>query len=114
MTSYVHEYRDAYEAEPEDITAYVSGPMTDMPEYNFPAFNEAAGRLREQGYEVSNPADRGVIDGWSWSDYLRVDLIDLVMCDAIFMLPGWQQSKGARLERHVAEQLGMAIWGATA
>lgn len=86
---------------------YVSGAMTGMPEFNFPAFNRAAEQLRLLGYEVENPADKGIIDGWTWSDYLRYDLKALMDCQGVAMLPGWPGSKGARLEFHVATELGM-------
>lgn len=88
---------------------YISGPMTSHPEYNFPLFNATADMLRTRGYTVENPATKGVIDGWEWEDYLRYDLRALSHCDAIYTLPGWQESRGARLEVHVATELGM-IW----
>lgn len=36
---------------------YISGPMTGLPDFNFPAFHDAAARLRERGHEVANPAE---------------------------------------------------------
>lgn len=90
---------------------YVSGPMTGYPDHNFPAFNEAAKGLLEDGYWVINPADGGVIDGWEWSDYLRQDIKDLMAADAIYMLPDWRFSRGARLEYTIAVELGMDVMG---
>lgn len=89
-------------------TAYVSGPMTGYDDYNFPAFNAAADELRAAGWEVLNPADKGVIDGWDWADYLRYDLEEIASkATHIYTLPGWRESKGARLEMHVCEELGI-------
>lgn len=87
---------------------YISGPMTGVVEFNFPAFNAAAERLRAAGFKVENPADKGIIEGWLWSDYLKYDLRALFDCEGVAMLPDWTKSKGARLEVHVAEELGMA------
>lgn len=43
---------------------YLAGPMTGLPEHNFPAFHAEAARLRGLGYHVENPAEHGVIDGF--------------------------------------------------
>lgn len=89
------------------IRIYIAGPMTGLPEFNYPAFHAEAARLRQLGYHVENPAEHGVIDGYEWADYLRLDLQKLVTCEAIALLPGWMNSKGARLEFTVATNLGM-------
>lgn len=89
------------------MKVYVSGPMTGYPEFNFPAFNAVAALLRESGYETANPADTGLVDGWEWADYLRYDLRLLTECDAVYTLDGWEASRGAALEMHVAKALGL-------
>ncbi|HIE6232341.1 TPA: DUF4406 domain-containing protein [Pseudomonas aeruginosa] len=86
---------------------YLAGPMTGLPEHNFPAFHAEAARLRSLGYQVENPAEHGEIPGFEWADYLRLDLQKLLTCQAIALLPGWTTSRGALLERYVAFQLGM-------
>lgn len=88
---------------------YVAGPMTGIEDFNFPAFNAAAERLRWAGWIVENPAEHGVIEGAEWADYLAYDLTKIGTCGAIFLLPGWENSKGAQLEVLVAERLGMQI-----
>ena len=87
---------------------YLSGPMTGLPNLNFPAFNAEAARLRGLGFEVINPAElnEGVED---WEECLRQDLIALLNCDTVAILPGWQESKGAHLEMHVAHRVGIRI-----
>ena len=90
-------------------TVYVSGPMTGYADWNFPAFNAAAADLRAQGLRVINPADHGLVDGAEWADYLRTDLVQLLTCERIHLLPGWRKSKGAQLELHVAKALGLQI-----
>lgn len=47
---------------------YVAGPMTGIPDFNYPAFNAVADQLRAQGYEVENPADHGIVEGAQWAD----------------------------------------------
>jgi hypothetical protein len=86
--------------------------MTGIADFNFPAFNRAAERLRELGHEIINPAElpderngRG-----SWPEYLRRDLRELMECEALALLDGWQTSRGATLELVVAQSLGMDIY----
>lgn len=88
---------------------YVAGPMTGLPDFNYPAFNAAALELRTQGWHVENPADHGVIDGAEWADYLAYDLTRLGTCGAIYLLPDWELSKGAVLEHHIAQVLGLEV-----
>ena len=52
--------------------------------------------------------------GWedecSWEDFLRMDLAWLRQCDVIVLLPGWQNSRGARMEYDEAMKEGLVIW----
>lgn len=89
---------------------YVCGPMTGLPELNFPAFFEAAAQLEDAGYEVLNPADRaGRTLGMPWGWYLRRCIKDVADADGLAILAGWEHSRGAKLEIHVATELEMPI-----
>lgn len=88
---------------------YISGPMSGVAEHNFPAFNAEASRLRALGYDVVNPAEINVDTALGWEACLRADLLELLTCDSIALLPGWMRSKGAHLEMHVAHRVGMHI-----
>ncbi|MCE5182333.1 MAG: DUF4406 domain-containing protein [Betaproteobacteria bacterium] len=88
---------------------YISGPMTGLPEFNFPAFNAEADRLRSLGYEVINPAEINHESADDWHGCLRKDLASLLTCDTLALLDGWQKSAGAHLEMHVAHRVGMGI-----
>lgn len=86
---------------------YLAGPMTGLPEYNYPAFNAEAARLRAMGYHVENPAENP--EQSSWEDYLRQAIRQMLTCDMVALLPGWEGSRGAGFERSVALQVGMAL-----
>lgn len=90
---------------------YLSGPMSGLPDFNFPAFHEAAARLRAANVEVVNPAEH--FDGRTdlpREMYLRQDVADLLTVDGIVMLPGWAGSKGAQLELAIAQALNLKCW----
>jgi nucleoside 2-deoxyribosyltransferase len=93
---------------------YLAGPMTGKPDLNFPAFHHMAAQLRSQGFEVVNPAEVNPDQTMPWEECMRRDIAELVRCDYIYLLPGWEQSKGATLEHHIADRLGMGImsWSA--
>lgn len=90
---------------------YISGPMSNMPQLNFPAFNRAAAMLRAKGYTVINPAELDAQDvgPLTWEGYMRRDIRALMDCTHVAMLPGWEKSRGAKLEKHIAEALGMRV-----
>jgi hypothetical protein len=88
---------------------YLSGPMTGLPELNFPAFNAAAAKLRAAGHGVVNPAEINVENNADWHACMRADIRALCDCDALALLPGWQHSNGAHLELHIAHRLGLRI-----
>ena len=88
---------------------YISGPMSGYPEHNASQFELAAKMLRERSYEVCNPIEFDETPGVAWSDYLRKDIRALMDCHGVITLPGWQESRGAALEVHIAHALGMQV-----
>lgn len=90
-------------------TLYIAGPMTGLPDFNYPAFNAAAAQLRQAGYEVVNPAEDGLPVNAPWTGHQRVAICQLMYCDAVATLPGVEHSKGAQLEIDIAKALGMRI-----
>lgn len=94
---------------------YISGPMAGYPNLNRAAFQEAGVMLRRRGYATLNPLDNGLPEGLPWDAYLRADLKMVCDATALALLPGWEASRGARLEVATAHALGMtslpvAIW----
>lgn len=107
---------------------YISGPMTGIPQFNFPLFAKVAADLRAQGHEVISPAEEdppeaqaaalastdgelhdGQLAGHTWGDMLARDvkLIADHGIDCIYLLPGWERSKGAKLEAFVGILCGL-------
>ena len=88
---------------------YLSGPMSGIEELNYPAFNAAARDLRARGVHVENPAENSPPPCGTWQGWRRLALLQLARCDAIYMLPGWEKSRGATVEHGLAVALGFQI-----
>lgn len=88
---------------------YISGPMSHIPDLNFPAFAIAARTLRKAGYDVTSPAEINADNGQSWKSCMRKDIKALCECDIIALLPGWEASEGAHLEIHIAHRIGILV-----
>jgi len=88
---------------------YLSGPMTGLPNLNFPAFNSAAAALRGKGLDVINPAEINVEGEKTWHACVRADIKALCDCDTLCLLPGWENSSGAHIELNLAHRFGMRI-----
>ena len=114
------------------VKIYLAGPMRNIPEFNFPAFHAAAAKLRADGHEVFNPAERDVdrhggVDiskgnatgdeavaakehGFDLNIALLEDLTFICLhAEAIVLLPGWRNSKGTTAEHAVGIALGRQI-----
>jgi hypothetical protein len=101
-------------------TIYIAGPMSGLPEFNFPAFFTAELRLREQNWKVKNPANKDIertlhtdsfatgdaekalTEGFDFREAYLWDVTAIIDGDAIYMLRGWEASPGARGEHAVA------------
>lgn len=88
---------------------YISGPMTGIEDSNYPAFNAAESKLKRMGYEVFNPASIEDNPFWKWEDYMKECVKALPKCDKVYLLRGWQTSRGAIEEVKLANTLGIPI-----
>lgn len=92
---------------------YISGKISGTTDYK-KRFYEAEMALRKDlGFGndiyVFNPGMEQGFTNWTWCDYMRRDIKNLVECDAILMLRGWRRSPGARIEHYIANKLGLTV-----
>lgn len=88
------------------LSVYIAGPITGMPDDNITAFYDAAAHLANAGYNVFNPIDicRHIrrehfkTDLDFWSACMRENDRFLSQAEVIYLLKGWQHSRGARAE----------------
>lgn len=93
------------------MNIYLAGPMSGRPDYNRAAFTTAASDLRTEGHFVLNPQDTTPPgDTRTYRNCMSVDLSWICAhADCIALLPGWEASKGARVEVELAKCLGLEI-----
>lgn len=97
---------------------FISGPMTGLPDFNFPRFNLVAKQLEDASIDCINPVDvcKKYNKETVLSDPVKFqEMIDEQQrlereCDAILLLDGWHESKGVRLELKTALELDMKIY----
>lgn len=94
---------------------YLCGPMSGIPQFNFPLFEGAAYQLRKLGFAIVSPAEMDTPEIYaqamaspdgaplpgdrSWGDFLARDIkIVADEVQGLILLPGWESSRGARLE----------------
>lgn len=95
------------------LKVYIAGPITGIKGAKA-IFEEVAKRLTGKGFDVVNPFNNGVDQKEAWEEHMKADIKMLVDCDAIYMLEGWEQSRGAKIERELAMQLGLTMISKTA
>ena len=92
------------------MKVYISGPITGfLKDEVITAFSSAETKLKEKGCIPVNPLNNGLPWNSSWEDHMKRDIQLLLDCDAIYLLDNYKQSKGALLELHIAEELGLTI-----
>ena len=92
---------------------YIAGPMTGYPALNFPAFFRMEQLLLKAGYAFRNPARINpsktphLSEQAYWQECMKRDIAQLVQCDTIILLKGYENSKGAMIEYNLAKELGL-------
>lgn len=87
---------------------YLSGKITGDANYK-EKFHSARIRLEDAGFEVVNPCELGLPDDVSWEQAMKVDIREMLICDAVAVLPDWIDSKGAFMEVDIAAGVGMNV-----
>ncbi|GHT09070.1 hypothetical protein FACS189426_06350 [Bacteroidia bacterium] len=90
---------------------YISGKITGLPFADVAAkFEDAEMLLKDLGLETVNPTKNGLSFNESWEKHIVRDIENLLECDAIYMLDGWNDSVGAGIEYDIAMRTGKDIW----
>lgn len=91
---------------------YLAGPVSDLPQFNYPAFEANRKYLEAAGYDVLSPTDNDDPKNpfrLHWTEYMRMSIRQLTVCDGVAVLSGIESSKGGVLELLIAQHLNMPI-----
>lgn len=91
---------------------YIAGPMSGLPECNYPAFMAAEEKLRADGVtcEIINPARNfNGTKGLPYPVYIRRSIQQVLEATDLYVLRGWSKSSGAQLEVQMARLLGLMV-----
>lgn len=90
---------------------YMSGPITGYEKAGREkAFEATKARLQAAGWgKVYNPMTDGLDYYSPHAEHMKKDIRELLKCDAIFMMTGWQASKGCITELAVARACGLQV-----
>lgn len=92
---------------------YISGAITGLDiQEREGVFEEVEGWIKTFGLDCFNPFKNGYSQDSSVTreQHIKIDLVNLLECDTILFLPGWENSRGCLLEMNIAEQIGMPIF----
>ena len=67
-------------------------------------------KLRGRGYDVFNPFNNGLPDKASTYEHMKADIKELLDCDVIMFMYGWNRSAGCKCELDVATAIGLDVW----
>ena len=90
---------------------YISGKISGL-EYAdaFASFEKGENYINSQtNYTAVNPMKLEHIHDQSWESFMLEDIKALFTCDAIYMLKSWEQSRGAKIEKCIAFEMGIEI-----
>ena len=94
---------------------YLSGKITGREKEDYTRqFARAESFYKTSGFDVVNPVTIGeevlkINPKAEWQDFMIRDLEALRTCTHIALLEGWEESKGAKMEKAEAEKLGLEI-----
>lgn len=90
---------------------YIAGKVTGLDPVECAAkFEAVENQIRAKGYKVVNPMKLGIDQKEKWSAAMKICLLELKLCDAIFMLPCCIDSKGAQKELQTAFDFNIDIY----
>lgn len=92
-----------------NMIVYIAGKVSGMEMQARVFFKRAEIKLLLQGHDVINPMELEHDHDKTWQSYMRECISAMMRADALYLLPNWRESKGARIEVQLAHNLGIKI-----
>lgn len=87
---------------------YIAGAVTGTDDYK-ERFEETAYKVIFLKHIPVNPIELAHNHDKSWESYMKETIPAMMRCNAIYMMKGWRQSKGATIEHNLAKKLNYTI-----
>jgi len=88
------------------MKVYIAGKITGTTDYK-ERFDKAANALEREGLVVLNPTILPA--GLAYTDYMHICFSMVTVCDVLYLLPGWEDSPGVRMELALARRLNKLV-----
>jgi len=90
---------------------YISGQITGLEFADaYSKFEFAEKFINSLTHNVAvNPMKLDHVHDQTWESFMVEDIRALFSCDAIYLLSNWEESKGARIEKAIAKEMGIEI-----
>ena len=93
------------------MKVYISGKITGTDlTHTRKRFSDVADKLQSLGHEVTSPLCNGLSETDPWEAHIAKDIANLLQCDGIYMLQGWEESQGARIEHAMAKDAKLIVF----
>ena len=93
------------------MRVFISGRITgDNYAEAVEKFTEAEIQISQLQYLPINPIKTGLPPFATWEEHMVKSIELLLTCDAIYLLSDWEESKGSRIERFIAAEIGIPMW----
>ena len=89
---------------------YIAGKVTGLPQQEvISKFAKAQKEIEDLGCQAVNPIEEVGDFNTPWNTAMKICIISLLDCDAVYLINDWWDSTGAKLEVQISEKMDVKI-----